>query len=270
MSEQSVEAPATIADTVEAKDIEINELDKTITVGNDETGRVTGIPIPEPTPEEKAAEEAKDTRPEWLPEKYKTTEAFLEGHKNLEKKMGEMGQKLGAFQGAPEDAYVLPEIEGWEWDPNDQVLTSVLAKFREDGFSQEHAEHYLSLWVDQQHANSEELAKEREGLGTAADERIANIVNWAKNNLTGTKSELVESMLETPTVASVELFEEIKGFLATNSINPPSAEATRPKEMTLKDLQNEYFHALPKIKDDPALQLEWEQKFADFLSVGNR
>jgi hypothetical protein len=50
-----------------------------------------------------------EERPEWLPEKYKTVEDFLEGHKSLEKKLGEREEATPTDKSESEEGDKTPE-----------------------------------------------------------------------------------------------------------------------------------------------------------------
>ncbi len=89
-----------LTDAVDPKDIVIDHATKTITIGNEETGKVSGIPLAE----DKELE-AKGEKPSYVLEKFPTSEDQAKAYPDAEKKMGEMRQKLGAFTGAPNGEY---------------------------------------------------------------------------------------------------------------------------------------------------------------------
>ena len=95
------------------------------------------------------AEDQAPERPEWLPEKFKTPEAFAEGYSNLEKKFHQKESDLKAawdkeieelaYKDRPASAgdYVLPESIDSEQAPNNELLGWWSKHAWDNGWSQE-------------------------------------------------------------------------------------------------------------------------------------
>ena len=140
----------------DASGIGTSEHDKAMIAKADET-------IESAVQEKVDAQQAKPTegeRPEWLPEKYKTVNDFLEGHKSLEKKLGER-EEVTPTEESVADEVVLPEApEGLqsffdEYAENGEVSEASMDALGKLGFPRDVVETYVKGFEAQVAAVSE-------------------------------------------------------------------------------------------------------------------
>ncbi|MHA1447894.1 MAG: hypothetical protein ACTSP4_00540 [Candidatus Hodarchaeales archaeon] len=238
MSDQ--EAVDNLVNNIPAEDIHVNEDNNTLTIGNDETGRVSGIPIN--TPEEDASEAE---RPGWLPEKFKNPEGLVKSYEEAEKKMGEYRNRLGAFTGSPEE-YDFSDIEGIEFDKESTEHKNALEMFKTNHISQEFATQLMTMYRDelvgQQKSHDDDLKE----LGPNYKETVVNLNNWAANNLSDKSAAMVGDLLEHPNVDVMQLLSEMKGnHVGAASTTPPDSEyAASENKNSFKELMKYYTNNL--------------------------
>lgn len=254
---------------IDKYEVNENPVDHTMEVGNKETGIVKGIPAvsEDEIPADwswSSDNPGKGERPDWLLEKYKNVEDQAKAYIEAQKTIGELGQKAGTVHGAP-DEYQLPAVEGWEWDTEDQTLKSAMNQFKQDGIDQDHVNQYLTLYANAQKGVALDAAEEKKSIGPDADEQIATLKNWARNNFSEDSAEIVEGVLNAPTLAGVRLLQEIKGKMS-QSVPPPNEY--QPKGQSLEEIQQEMMDNLYKGKNiakNSTLQKAYEKKIADAM-----
>lgn len=133
-----------------------------------------------------------DTRPEWLPEKFKTPEALVESYNHLEQKLMTKTDDLKTsllseintqqMEGVPDapDGYELPEawnVEGAKEQPIWSTFTEWAheRKLRQDDF-EELVQFYAT-------ALTPDLEAEKQALGENADQRLDALGNWIGANV---------------------------------------------------------------------------------------
>lgn len=238
-----------------------NKNDGTLTVGNEETGKVVGIPADDKTIHADRTIE----RPEYLLPKYKTVEDQAKAYTELDRLFGQQAAKLGQFTGAP-SKYELPTIENWAWDENSESLKSALAQFKEAGASQEFAQKILTQFATESLSKSVDVKSELSKIGENANEQINLLKTWATNNLTPQSASIIEELLKTPTASNVRLLNELRSI--NTGIQPTKSNFGINKEQTLEDLKAEYANNLytgKKIAYDEIQQKEYEKRFKELL-----
>ncbi len=133
--------------------------------------------------------------PDWFKaDKYATVSDQAKGYKELE-------GKLGAFTGAPESyEFALSEQlteSGAELDAESPLITNFITMAKEANMSQDMANSLVNMFVESQHADGQisqeaettRVAEEMKLLGDNATQRVNNIDNWAKANLTPEQAE---------------------------------------------------------------------------------
>lgn len=254
-----------LTDAVDPKDIEIDHATKTITVGNEETGKISGIPLAE----DKELE-VKGEKPSYVLEKFPTSEDQAKAYPEIEKKMGEMRQKLGAFTGAPDGEYDFSGVEGIEFDKSNPLYLEATKFFKEQNISQEAAAGLMNLYKNELVGNHEQHETDFKAIGEDAPQQVVNIKQWAINNLTKESADMVSSIMEFPTAEAVKFFNEIK--VNKTGIQPPASEHTEvgSSKETLAKLMAYYTDNMYKgenFAQYPEKALVFEKKIA--AAMGN-
>ena len=170
--------------------------------------------------------------PDWFKsDKYTTVSDQAKAYKDLE-------GKFGSFTGAPESyEFALSEQlteKGIELDSESPLIANFTELAKEAGMNQDMANKLVNMFVESQHAdviNGKEAddaftAAELVKLGDNSEQRINNINNWAKANLT---PEQVEGLADaTGTAAGVQAVEALiaksrNAPMQTGDITPTSA-----------------------------------------------
>ena len=213
--------------------------------------------------------------PEWFKaDKYSTVSDQAKAYKDLE-------GKFGAFTGAPESyEFALSEQlteKGIELDGESPLITQFTEMAKESNMSQDMANKLVNMFVESQHADGlagedaeEARVTEQMGLlGDSAQQRVDNISNWAKANLT---PEQVEGLADaTTTAAGVQAVEALiaksrNTSMQTNDINPASAvdmAEIQKLQFALDDNGNR------KMAVDPAYRKMVQDKLAQALPGEN-
>lgn len=188
---------------------------------------------------EAVTNEVADSRPEWLPEKFKTPEDLVTSYSSLESKLGKGQEELReaimgeieqeAFSNRPESSgdYVLPEgADELADDPN----VDWWANFAwENGFSQEEFEEGLARMMPEQPNLDAESAK----LGDNAQARIEAVALWTQKNV---PAELEgEIMRLGETAGGIELLEHFMNAMSDTSV---SGEITSPTVLDKSELES--------------------------------
>lgn len=135
-------------------------------------------------------------RPEGVPEKFWDNEAKSVMHDKVLTSYTELESRFGGFTGAPE-AYefsLSDELKesGIELGDDDPMIQRFTEMAKESNMSAGMANDLVNMFVEFQHADSKALAEAEDArvaeemgkLGDNAQQRINNITNWAKANLT--------------------------------------------------------------------------------------
>jgi hypothetical protein len=154
--------------------------------------------------EETATEQTAETntdavdnmRPEWHLDKFESIEAQAKAYVDLNKTLGEKGRELNELRqsneslsklyGSPDDGYVLPEIEGVEFDEASPLLQSFNKLAQENNYSQEHYEEVLFQYAQAQYDQDvidEDSFKEEMSKLENGEKRIETINNWISANV---------------------------------------------------------------------------------------
>ena len=146
-----------------------------------------------PVTEEKDLGTAEDqiVRPEWLPEKFKTPEAFAESYSNLEKKFHQKEEDLRAswdaelqekaFENRPKtaDDYELPESIDKSLGAENKLL-GWWSKFSWDnGLSQEEFNDGIEIFKNEYLGEQVSIDDEMQKLGDNGQERVQAVELWA-------------------------------------------------------------------------------------------
>jgi hypothetical protein len=196
------------------------------------------VEAPAEAPEAVTTEVA-DSRPEWLPEKFKTPEDLVSSYSSLESKLGKgqeeiresiMGEiEAEAFANRPESAgdYTLPEgADGLATDPNVEWWS----KFSwENGFSQEEFDEGLARMMPEQPDLEAESAK----LGDNANARIEAVALWSQKNVPAEFEGEIMRLGET--AEGIQLLEHFMGAMSETSV---SGEVTAPTVMDKAELES--------------------------------
>ncbi len=82
----------------------------------------------------------------------------------------------------------------------------------------------MNLYKNELVGNHEQQASDLKAIGEDAPQQVATIKQWATNNLTKESADMVNSIMENPTVEAVKLFNELK--VNKTGIQPPSSDHT--------------------------------------------
>jgi hypothetical protein len=127
-------------------------------------------------------------RPEWLPEKYENVDAFLEGHKNLEKKLGERDEVEPADESETEESHEeeTGETKADPLDPfysefqeNGELSDESYAALDKLGYNPAMVDTYINGYQSQI-AQVQEQAYDIVG----GQEEYDAMANWAVDNMT--------------------------------------------------------------------------------------
>lgn len=207
-----------------------------------------------PVTEEKDFVTAEDqiVRPEWLPEKFKTPEAFAESYSNLEKKFHQKEEDLRAtwdaelqekaFENRPKtaDDYELPESIDKTLSADNKLL-GWWSKFSWDnGLSQEEFNDGIEIFKNEYLGEQVSIDDEMQKLGDNGQERVQAVELWANKffpeNLMPAVVRLAESS------EGIEAMEMIMESLKGNqSIDSESANKL-DEDMIHQMMQDERYH----------------------------
>ena len=186
--------------------------------------------------------------PEWFKsDKYKSVSDQAKAYTELE-------GRFGAFTGAPESyEFSLSEQlteAGVELASDDPLIAQFTEMAKEANMSQDMANKLVNMFVESEYAKSgasEEaetarIAEEMAKLGDNAQQRVSNIENWAKANLT---PEQVEGLTEmATTAASVTAIEALiakskNAPMQTTDVNPVGSGKSLDELNALKFARDE-------------------------------
>ena len=207
-----------------------------------------------PVTEEKDFVTAEDqiVRPEWLPEKFKTPEAFAESYSNLEKKFHQKEEDLRAtwdaelqekaFENRPKtaDDYELPESIDKALGADNKLLGWCSKVSWDNGFSQEEFNDGIEIFKNEYLGEQVSIDDEMKKLGDNGQERVQAVELWANKffpeNLMPAVVRLAESS------EGIEAMEMIMENLKGNqSIDSESANKL-DEDMIHQMMQDERYH----------------------------
>ena len=215
------------------------------------------------------------TRPDNVPEKFWNNETKAVNHDQVLESYNQLSSKFGAFTGAPE-AYEFKLSEdltanGVELSADEPLIASFSEFAKENGINQEAANSLVNMFVENQYAQglaSQEfetarIAEEMGKLGDKAQQRVNNIRNWGKANLT---AEQVEGLSDAVTTAAgVQAVEALIAKSKNSSMHP--SEGNNVNQTSMADLQALQFakdeHGNRKMSSDPEYARMVRQKMAD-------
>jgi len=220
-------------------------------------------------------------RPEHIPEKFWDNESKSVRHDDVLKSYNELSSRFGAFTGAPE-AYEFTLSEqlaenGIELDLENPLISQFTEMAKESNMSADMANKLINMFVEGQYADSlgadeaetARVSSEMEKLGDNAVQRVSNITNWAKANLT---PEQVEGLQEaTTTAAGVQAVEA----LIAKSRNAPmqNNNVSDAGSVSMQELQALQFakdeHGNRRMQTDPEYAKMVRQKFAEAMPGEN-
>jgi hypothetical protein len=183
--------------------------------------------------------EVADSRPEWLPEKFKTPEDLVSSYSSLESKLGKGQEELresimgeieaDAFSNRPETAgdYTLPEgADEFATDPNVEWWSNFAW---ENGFSQEEFNEGLSRMMPPQPDLDAEIQK----LGDNAEARIEAVGLWSQKTFPDEFGDQIMRIGES--AEGIAFLEHVMREMSGSSL---SGEVTSPTVMDRKELES--------------------------------
>jgi hypothetical protein len=144
--------------------------------------------------------------PEWFKQdKYKTVE-------DQAKAYGELEKRMGAFTGAPDGDYEVPQVEGLDAGvmESNPMVDWFKQTARESGMNQAAFERFVSgyLSTEQEMVNNNRQ-NELAALGDNAKSRLTDLADWGQGNLSGDQWEIFKGVAST--AVGVELLESMIG-----------------------------------------------------------
>jgi len=220
-------------------------------------------------------------RPDNVPEKFWNDETKTVNNDQVLESYNQLSSKFGAFTGAPDEyAFSLSEdltSNGVELAADDPLIASFSEFAKEKGINQETANDLVNMFVESEYAKSLEggeaetarVAEQMALLGDNAQQRVNNIDNWSKANLTPEQAEGLTGMATS--AASVQAIEALiakskNAPMQTNDVNPAS-QISRQELETLQFAKDE--HGNRKMQSDPEYAKMVRQKFAEAMPGEN-
>ncbi len=220
-------------------------------------------------------------RPENVPEKFWNNETKSVNNDAVLESYNQLSSKFGAFTGAP-DAYEYSLSEqlteaGVELAADDPLISSFNELAKEANMSGEMANKLVNMFVEAEYAKSgasgeaEEarIAEQMGLLGDNAVQRVNNIDNWARANLTPEQAEGLQDAATT--AAGVQAIEALiakskNAPMQTGDVNPVS-QVSRAELEQLQFAKDE--NGNRKMQTDPEYRKMVQQKFAEAMPGEN-
>lgn len=201
--------------------------------------------------------------PEWFKkDKYKTVSAQAEAYTELE-------TKFGSFTGTPKDGYKVQDAEGKDINIEDSPLLKITAEW---GAEQQLSNEGLSSLIEKvNNLAAEQIEQDvvnaKEALGDKADERLNNIAQWGKNNLSPEQFEQFQGLAQT--AGQVEVIESL--IEKTKNSKIVKAETHTPNkenvEAELKEMQLATDGNGKRLMDvDPSYRAKVNKKMNEFYN----
>jgi len=190
-------------------------------------------------------------RPEWLPEKFKSTQAMAKSY-------GELEKKIGSSPSAP-DAYDFGELKD-KFDVDNEHMVELQDFYKENKISQEVFEKTMSSIAGYSNSFDVDIAAEKAKLGEGADKRLETLDNWAKANFTESSFKALTANLGT--AAAVIAMEEVRTKMLGSTQTPPSGDdsTTTTPEYTREEIEQEIYDNREKYKTDAKYRAEMRGK----------
>ena len=196
--------------------------------------------------------------PEWFKgDKFKSVAAQAEAYKGLEGKMG-------AFTGAPEEYEIsMPEDVEGEFLEDDPLMGEFKEWSKDNGVSQEAFTSLVHMFVKNEQGayqkQEQDMESELAALGDNAKQRIQNINDYAKANLS---EEHYEGILQATTSAAAT--KAVEALIAnTRGYKVPTTETETESGMSHSEIKERLND--PRYQSDPAFRAEtskmYERKF---------
>ncbi len=213
-------------------------------------------------------------RPENVPEKFWNDETKSVNNDQVLESYNQLSSKFGAFTGAPE-AYEFSLSEqltenGVEFDSENPLVSQFTELAKEANMSQDMANQLINMFVESQYADgvagqeaeTARVAEEMTKLGDNAQQRVSNIENWAKANLTPEQAEGLQDAATT--AAGVQA---IEALIAKSKNAPMQTDGVAPADsISMSELQALQFakdeNGNRKMATDPAYRKMVQEKFA--------
>ena len=219
-------------------------------------------------------------RPDNVPEKFWNDETKTVNNDQVLESYNQLSSKFGAFTGAPDEyAFSLSKdltSNGVELAADDPLIASFSEFAKEKGINQETANDLVNMFVESEYAKSLEggeaetarVAEQMALLGDNAQQRVNNIDNWSKANLTPEQAEGLTGMATS--AASVQAIEALiakskNAPMQTNDVNPAS-QISRQELETLQYARDE--HGNRKMQSDPDYNKMVKAKYREVYGDG--
>ena len=199
------------------------------------------------TVEENVSRETSEvTRPEWLPEKFKTGEDLVKSYESLESKMGQKDKDIREqvlaeaeakrYENRPEKSgdYILPKEINEEEAVDNGLLQWWADHAFSNGFSQEQFEEGIQMYADAINANAPDYDNELKRLGDNGKERTEAVGLFAKNYFPEKLHESIVKIGET--ADGIMVLEHIMNEMKDAPL--PSGDGSVAGAITEKDLQS--------------------------------
>ena len=189
------------------------------------------------------------SRPEWLPEKFKSAEDLAAAYSSLEGKLGQKEQELKdaflkeieeqAFQNRPADKgdYQLPEGIDETLAADNELLGWWAEHAFENGFSQEEFSEGISMYVNAINANVPDYDAELQKLGDNAPARTEAVSLFANRFFPESVMPAIERMCET--ADGVMALEHIMESMKDSSFSESTNSASAINEDSLKEMMRD-------------------------------
>ena len=219
-------------------------------------------------------------RPENVPEKFWNDETKTVNNDQVLESYNQLSSKFGAFTGAPDEyAFSLSEdltSNGVELSADDPLIASFTELAKDANMSQEMAGKLVNMFVESQYADSlagaeAETARQAEQMGLLGDnaqQRVSNIENWAKANLTPEQAEGLQDAATT--AAGVQAIEA----LIAKSKNAPmqTADVSHASQVSKQELEELQYardeHGNRKMQTDPDYNKMVKAKYREVYGDG--
>lgn len=211
------------------------------------------------------AEDAEPTRPEWLPEKYKSGEDLAKAYKELSSKLGNKDEeirqsvadelKAESVKNRPESIgdYELPESIDTDNAADSELLQWWAGHAFEQGFGQEEFEKGIEMYAQSSMSSGPDLEAEAAKLGENASDRIESASMFANKFFPEAALPAIERMCESH--EGIIALEAIQEAMKDGSFSGDLAAPTSVTEDSLKEMMQD-----PRYwsKNDPSFVREVE------------
>lgn len=212
-----------------------------------------------PQAEAPQAEAPLSSRPEWLPEKYKTPEDLAKGYKELESKFGQKEEDLRnriiqeleekAFSDRPADKgdYQLPETIDQEAAIDNELLSWWAEHSFENGFSQAEFEKGIEMYAKAVQGSMPDLEAEAKKLGDNASARIQSASAFANKFFPEAALPAIERMCETH--EGIIALEAIMEAVRDGGYSDETSSPDRISESSLREMMQDERYWNPVKRD---------------------